>query len=406
METTINCLPNEILINILSRISVYDRINCRQVCTRWQKLSQIYLSDVKAMNFGHHLRICCDSDHRVIDEKSLSLYYENKYKLLEETPLMQEILYLIPRLKSLHVYLRDSQTVHIIANHCKGIECLTLISYDYQVMSNAIPMITNFGQTLRHLKISDESRALSCPQLKELIPNMLSHCTELQILHLFRIELNVKTCRMLSHTIREISTQLGSDSLEALIESRICEILERLIVRNSFINAFRMRIICIAFANLKKLHIETYSDGHDFTPLTLIAQMTRLEHLDINFVPKLTHQICVDDELIEIFNGCRNLTTISLNNCLNVEITDWCLIQLSACCLNISDVHFWHFGCMARVTAEGIGSLARLHRLRYLALDAMDFLDDNSLTASAYNLLDLNPSVHYLSLFMTTLTRN
>ena len=404
---TFNCLPNEIIIKIISQLCVYDRISCEQVCHRWQQLAHIFMAGVNAFNFGHHLRICSDSDHKVFDPRGLSNGFERVIKVLDETSFLKQILSFTPRLKCLNVYLRNGKSVDTIMKYCSDIECLTLISFEDQVMLNAISMISKFGNTLRHLKICDESRVIRRNGLEDLLAGMLSQCTRLQIFHLFRIQLNARSGEVIGHNIREICTQLGCGSIQALIRRKIFENLESLLIRESLINSSRMHIICQSFTNLKKLYIESYTDCDDFTHFPLIAQMTRLEHLEINFIPKLYNGfVCIDDQLSHIFANCKQLTKISFNNCLNVSITNECLIKMSANCTELKHIHFWRFGDMMGVGQEGIEALVSLTKLRYLTLDALNFnINQNDFELYSTKLFDLNPNLNFFYLFVNQMTR-
>ena len=407
MKTTINCLPNEIIIKIISNLCVYDRISCQQICHRWQQLSHIFMADIKAYSFGHHKRICDDTDHEVYDSRGLTICFDKLIKILDERSIIKQTLNLTPRLKCLNVYLRDSQSVDIINDFCSDIECLTLISFEDQVMLNAIPMISKFGNTLRHLKISDESRVIRRNGLEDLMAGMLSHCTQLQVFHLFRIQLNAKSCQMLSSNIREISTQVGCSSIEALIKSKVYENVEKLLIRKSIINSNRMETICQSFINLKKFYIDSYSDCNDFTFFSLIGRMTNLEHLEINFLPKLHNNfVCIDDLLSDLFVNCTKLTEITLSCCANVKVTDQCLTKMSAFCTQLKTINFWKFGDMSGVSPVGIEALVSLTKLRYLTLDAMIFRTDQNLSYYYFQkLFKLNPNLKFIYLFANQLNR-
>ena len=168
-----------------------------------------------------------------------------------------------------------------------------------------------------------------------------------------------------------------------------------------------MQTICQSFTNLKKLYIESYSDCDDFTYFSLIAQMIRLEHLEINFIPKLYNGfVCIDDELSHIFANCKNLTKLSFNSCLNVSITNECLIKMSAYCTGLKHIHFWKFGDMTGVGLEGIEALISLTKLRYLTLDALNFnSNQNDFDSFSPKLSDLNPNLDFLYLFVNQMTR-
>jgi len=202
---------------------------------------------------------------------------------------------------------------------------------------------------------------------------------------------------MISDTIKEISTQIGSNSIKALIKRKNYSNLENLIIRDSIINLFRLRLICMSFLNIKKLFIESYSDCDNFTEFSLIGQMSRLEHLEINFIPKLYRQsISIDKELSNIFSGCRNLGKISFFNCMNVEISDVSLIKMSACCENMKHINFWRFGDMTKITDEAIRALASLNKLQYLALDALHYdRNQSSLKDWGQTLMDLSLSLKF-----------
>jgi hypothetical protein len=403
----INSLPNEILLAIMSQMCVYDRINCKFVCLRWQQLAEKLLYEEKAFHFGHHLKICCDSDHKVIDQKGLTYYYDKVGKLLDERSLMIKILKLIPQLKSLHLYLRNEQTIDVIMENCKDIECLTLISFNDRVMLNAVAMIVKFGKTLKHLKICDESRVIARNGMEDVMANILSYCPKLEIFHLFRIQLNGKSCLMISDTIKEISTQVGSNSIRALTKRKNYSNLENLIIRDSIINLGRLRLICKSFLSIKKLFIESYSDCDNFTEFRLIGQMKQLEHLEINFMPKLHRQcISIDKELESIFTGCRNLIKISFSNCMNAAISDKCLVKMSNCCENMKHIHFWRFGDMTNVTVEGIAAFATLTKLQYLALDALHYnRNKHVLKSLSEKLMDSFKSLEFIYVMNCSIPR-
>lgn len=408
MEVNINSFPNEILLKIMKQICIYDRINCRYVCLRWQSLSDKLLYEENAFHFGHHLNICCDENHKVIDKKGLTYYYDKIGKVLCEPSLMNQILKLIPKLKSIHVYIRCEQTIRVIMENCKDIECLTLISFNDKVMMSAITMIMKFGKTLKHLKICDETRALSRYGLEEVMSNVLSHCPKLEIFHLFRIQLSGMSCLMISNSIKEISTQLGSYSITALTKRKNYINLENLIIRDSIINSIRLRAICKSFLTIKKLYIESYSDCDDYKGFSLIGQMSLLQHLEINFFPKLYRQnVLIDKELSDIFSGCRNLTTISFYNCMNLKITDNSLIKMSVYCEDMKHIYFWRFADMTNITIEGIEALTTLKKLQYLTLNALHYNHEKNLMKFwSRKLMDSNKILNFVYIMDNNYFRN
>ena len=406
MGVSIDCLPNEIVVKIISNLHVYDRINCQKVCVRWQKLAYIFMKDIKAFNFGHHWRICKDTEHIPLD--NCLNEYERALKLMDETSLLTHILSSLLSLKCLNVYLRNGQSVKAIEKFCPDLECLTLVSFEDQVMLNGIDMISKLGHRLKHLKVCDESRVLRRNELDHKLVKMLSKCPKLKVFHLSRMHLGSDSFSAIGPKIKEISAQVGGEFIQSLSDRNSKNKLETLLIRHSIINSWRMQTICNHFVNLKKLYVESYTDCDDFDFCQSLARMTRLEHLEINFIPKLYNGfLCVDHYLTHILVNCPQLKNISLSNCINAEISDDTFVNLVTYCPNIERIHFWKFGNMRAVTKRGVQSVLKASRLTYLTLDAL--LYGNILEHSCdwiETIFDSNPNLNFIYLFVHKLTRN
>lgn len=407
VNMSIDCLPNEIVVKIITNLPVYDRIRCQQVCDRWKNLSHIFMRDVKAFNFGHHWKICDDDGHRPLDNNGLTHGCETDLKLFDETTLLANILGSLLNLKCLNVYLRNEASVKVISKLCPDLECLTLVSFQDQVMLSCIEMVSMLGHSLRHLKICDESRVLRRNELDYRLVSMLTKCTKLEVFHMCRLHLGADSFAAIGPNIREISAQFGGELIQSLSD-RHSNSLQTLLIRHSIINSWRMQTICQHFVNLKKLYVESYTDCDDFVFCQAIARMTQLEHLEINFIPKLYNGfLCIDHCLTHIARNCPKLRQLSLSNCINAEISDDILVNLMSYCPHIERIHFWKFGDMRRVTKTGIDSVLSASRLIYLTLEALLFNHRLEYSRdSIQTVFDANPYLNFVYLFVHKFSRN
>eukprot|EP00794_Sanderia_malayensis_P014276 gene14276-15763_t len=302
----INKLPDDILMQIFTCLSLKERIQIERVCRRWQNLSQQTWKSLTCLNF------------------------KGMFKSFEGIG-----------------GLTDRVLNSVLKKGCSNLKCLDLSASPYLLSAHGLYVIATICTELQSLNLS--AVAVSNNNLK----NIGKRCKQLETLILGRcrgfgekglwwllkeagnlrhlevtdnIRINGKCFWMLHEMCEELiladCVKLNDDGMENISKKspniKVLDIRNCLLVSNT-----GLEMVCMECKNLRRLLFTGAGLGVTFEGLMSIHLLSKLEYLDISQNQQ------VNDQLIQCLSAsCKNLQYLNIEACRG-GITDEGIKSLS-----------------------------------------------------------------------------
>lgn len=371
-------LPFDCLVLIFKYLPFYQRVTIERVCRTWREASI-------ACNASNQISLCifskklsknCPTSRDAIQpfcsEKNHKISFENDCVFAESDenllPVI-EILSKCPSLKALHFkcYEEESLFMEKIGDFyqlCPRVEHLS-ISDDTRgcyIYKDGLSLIKNCTK-LRHLQIRFPAEGTLDFLLESVIIKkaLLMHIPTLEII-CTNLPLNNEHCELIANSsnLNQLLLTGTSSTLEGL--TMICTSpVQNLKVLNIVIDwNLQLNLITDYLINLIVLNCTIASS--EVTNIRSISKLHKLESLFLSVWPSIE----LDDDIIEIMNGCCNLKSLTING----EVGDTSLVHIGLLCPKLEKLEI----ALNNATTNPVSDvtvtqgLTLLKNLKYLSL--------------------------------------
>ncbi|RWS16463.1 regulator of telomere elongation helicase 1-like protein [Dinothrombium tinctorium] len=382
--------PNELLGNIINRLTVKEKLTVQRVNKRWRDVIQSLPQNALKLNIGSKSNFenvnCANSQHQVLGKDEL---------FVENPSIAACVLRKFNKIKALYICAYEmfdmQQVFTAIAEYCPRIEHFECYYQFGHLSDEMIASLCNaFGYKLKHLALSKgfSSREYATEISDSSMQMLLVSCPTLETLTIggnfyFNGE-------MLSYLPSSISS-LNFPSIK-FKDSEICsfalkcgQTVEHLSLYFARDQSFTS--ICENMPSLKSLSIESYVNTSSIAILNL-TKLTKLETLELGL-----NSINIDDDFIELMPHLSNLKRLSLK-WLICGVTDKAITKIPRYMPNLEVLKFGNLSKESGITDRSVDSLSKLKHLRILSLPNADITDK-----SLCNLISNAADLHKLNVF-------